>query len=103
VLTQTLSEQEDGKRLEADHHHATSDGSTVETVKNEVDLIVNTVSADLEVEKYLGLLAVDGRVGMPENPGSAHASTLAAGRRSLAGSLIGGTAAPVPSRWAKPL
>jgi hypothetical protein len=39
-------------------------------VKNEVDLIVNTVSADLEVETDLGLLAVDGwtvDVGMREN------------------------------------
>ena len=53
VLSQSLSKQEDGKRLGADHYYATSDESTFETLDSYFDLIVNTVSADLPLEKYV--------------------------------------------------
>jgi alcohol dehydrogenase (NADP+) len=93
VLSQTLSKQEDGKRLGADHYYATSDESTFTALAGTFDLIVNTVSADLPVQDYLALLRVDGsmvNVGIPVNPASVHAGVLAGGRRSLAGSKIGG-------------
>ncbi|MCD2192734.1 NAD(P)-dependent alcohol dehydrogenase [Actinomycetospora endophytica] len=93
VLSQTLSKEDDGKRLGADHYYATSDESTFKQLASSFDLIVNTVSADLDIQKYLGLLRVDGsmvNVGAPINPASVHAFTLITGRRSLAGSAIGG-------------
>ena len=93
VLSQTLSKSEDGKRFGADHYYATSDEATFAELAGTFDLIVNTVSADLDVQRYLALLRVDGsmvNVGIPVNPASVHAGVLAGGRRSLAGSKIGG-------------
>jgi len=95
VLSQSLKKQEDGLRLGADHYFATSDPDTFSTLTGSFDLIVNTVSANLNLDSYLGLLAVDGtlvEVGAPENPMSVAAFSLIPARRSLAGSMIGGIA-----------
>ena len=93
VLSQTLSKEADGKRLGADHYYATSDEATFAELDSHFDLIVNTVAADLDVERYVALLALDGsmvNVGIPANSASIHAFSLANGRRSLSGSKIGG-------------
>src|SRR3712207_3429712 len=58
-------------------------------------LIVNTVSAPIDVDAYLSLLAVDGalvNVGAPAEPLSLNVMSLIAGRRTYAGSMIGGIA-----------
>jgi uncharacterized zinc-type alcohol dehydrogenase-like protein len=71
VLSQSLKKQEDGIRLGADHYYATSDPSTFEQLAGRFDLIVNTVSASIDLDAYLGLLAVDGtlvNVGAPADP-----------------------------------
>ncbi|OOL30583.1 alcohol dehydrogenase [Rhodococcus rhodochrous] len=93
VLSQSLKKQEDGLRLGADHYHATSDPATFEQLSSRFDLIVNTVSAAIDVDAYLGLLAVDGtlvNVGAPAEPLSLNVFSLIGGRRSYAGSMIGG-------------
>jgi uncharacterized zinc-type alcohol dehydrogenase-like protein len=93
VLSQSLRKQEDGKKLGADHFYATSDPETFEKLKGYFDLIINTVSAEIDWNAYLELLALDGSmvvVGIPEKQTSVGAFPLVAGRRSLAGSLIGG-------------
>ncbi len=93
VLSQSLRKQEDAKKLGADHFYATSDPETFEKLKGYFDLIINTVSADLDWNLYLELLALDGAmvvVGIPEKQTSVGTFPLVAGRRSLAGSLIGG-------------
>jgi len=93
VLSQSLKKQEDGLRLGADHYHATSDPDTFTELAGTFDLIVNTVSANLDLDDYLGLLAVDGtlvEVGAPEHPMPVMAFSLMGGRKSLAGSGIGG-------------
>jgi len=93
VLSQSLKKQEDGLRLGADHYYVTSDPETFEALGGTFDLIVNTVSANLDLDAYMGLLAVDGtlvEVGAPEHPMSVKAFSLLPGRRSLAGSSIGG-------------
>ena len=93
VLSQTLSKQEDGFRLGADHYYATSDDKTFTELENYFDLIVNTVSVNLDMDAYLGLLRLNGalvNVGIPTNPDSYQTFSLASGRRSLAGSSIGG-------------
>jgi polyhydroxyalkanoate synthase len=60
VLSQTLSKEEDGKRLGADHYHATSDDRTFEELANSFDLIVNTVAANLDDTDFLAQIeAVD--------------------------------------------
>lgn len=56
-------------------------------------MIINTVSADLDTEAYLGLLALDGAlvsVGLPPGPLQTPTYTLARMRRVLTGSKIGG-------------
>jgi uncharacterized zinc-type alcohol dehydrogenase-like protein len=93
VLSQSLKKQEDGLRFGATHYYATSDESTFETLKGEFDLIVNTVSANLDLDAYLGMLRVNGtlvEVGAPEQPMTEAAFSLIQNRRSLAGSKIGG-------------
>jgi uncharacterized zinc-type alcohol dehydrogenase-like protein len=93
VLSQSLKKQEDGLRLGADHYYATADPATFETLAGTFDLIINTVSAVLDLNAYLGLLAVDGalvNVGAPPEPLSLNAFSLILARRSYAGSLIGG-------------
>lgn len=93
VLSQTLKKQADGKRLGADHFYATADSSTFEMLKGKFDLIINTVSAELDWNRYLNLLKRDGTLvllGVPPTSPPVQAFSLIAGRRSLAGSLIGG-------------
>jgi uncharacterized zinc-type alcohol dehydrogenase-like protein len=95
VLSHSLSKQDDGTRYGAHHYYATSDKQTFKALQSRFDLIINTVSADLPMDDYLRLLAVDGtlvQLGLPENPTSVKAFNLAAYRRSLSGSMIGGIA-----------
>ncbi len=92
VLSQSLKKQSDGKRFGADHFLATSDPKTFADRKNYFDLIINTVSANLDLNAYLSLLRLDGslvQVGAPEKPCAVAAFSLIMGRRSLAGSGIG--------------
>jgi uncharacterized zinc-type alcohol dehydrogenase-like protein len=93
VLSQTLSKSDDGAKFGADHYYATSDDATFEKLAGSFDLIINTVSAVLPMEKYLSLLGLDGtlvNVGAPPEPLEVPAFALLGMRRSWAGSAIGG-------------
>ncbi|NIJ06312.1 NAD(P)-dependent alcohol dehydrogenase [Frigoribacterium faeni] len=93
VLSQTTSKEEDSLRFGAKAHYATSDEQTFTDLANSFDLIVNTVSAKVDMGAYLGLLAVDGtlvNVGAPSEPLEVPAFALIPARRSWAGSAIGG-------------
>ena len=95
VLSQSLKKMEDGLRLGASHYYATSDPDTFRTLRGTFDLILNTVSANLNLGDYLNLLDVDGtlvELGMPEHPMEVPSFPLALMRRSLSGSNIGGIA-----------
>lgn len=93
VLSQSLRKKDDGLRLGADHYYATSDPATFEQLAGTFDLIVSTVSAPLDFGAYLGLLKTDGalvNVGAPEEPIALNLFSLIVGRKTLAGSSIGG-------------
>ncbi|HUI02826.1 MAG TPA: NAD(P)-dependent alcohol dehydrogenase [Acidimicrobiales bacterium] len=93
VLSQSLKKQDDGVRLGADHYYATADPESFTELAGRFDLIVNTVSAGLDVDDYLSLLALDGTmvfVGAPPEPLSLGVFSLLRGRRSFSGSMIGG-------------
>ncbi|MEX5304679.1 NAD(P)-dependent alcohol dehydrogenase [Kocuria sp. CPCC 205258] len=95
VLSQSLKKKEDGLRLGAEHYYATSDPATFEQLAGSFDLVLNTVSAVIDVDAYLSLLTVDGalvNVGAPAEPLSLNVFSLIGGRRTYAGSMIGGTA-----------
>ncbi len=92
VLSHSLAKKDDGLRFGADHYYATSDPDTFRTLANSFDLILNTVSADVDLQALLGLLTLDGAlvfVGLPENEQRFNVFWLTAGRRSIAGSNIG--------------
>ncbi|MFE6822233.1 NAD(P)-dependent alcohol dehydrogenase [Streptomyces sp. NPDC057690] len=93
VLSQSLKKQEDGLRLGADHYYATSDPSTFEDLVGSFDIVLNTISAKIDVDAYLSLLALDGaliNLGAPSEPLPVNVPSLFANRRSYAGSLFGG-------------
>jgi alcohol dehydrogenase (NADP+) len=57
------------------------------------DLLLDTVSATHDIDSYLSLLKPDGKlilVGAPEHPLPVSAFPLLFGRRTFAGSIIGG-------------
>jgi uncharacterized zinc-type alcohol dehydrogenase-like protein len=93
VLSQSLRKKDDGLKLGADHYYATSDPKTFEELRGTFDLIVSTVSAPLDFGAFLSLLKSDGalvNVGAPEEPISFNLFSLVSGRKTLAGSAIGG-------------
>jgi alcohol dehydrogenase (NADP+) len=93
VLSRSLNKKDDALRLGANHYYATSDPETFEKLAGSFDLIINTVSAKIDVDAYLSLLALDGtlvNVGAPAEPLSLNVFSLLRQRRSYAGSVIGG-------------
>jgi len=95
VLSQSLKKIEDGLRLGADEYYATSDPDTFTKLAGSFDLILNTVSANIALDSYIGLLDVNGtlvELGIPERPMQLMAYPLVNKRRSLSGSMIGGIA-----------
>ena len=93
VLSRTLAKQREGLALGADEYFATQEPGALQALRNRFDLIINTVSADIPVDRYLSTLRLDGAlvfVGLPENPQQFRVFSLTGARRSLAGSNIGG-------------
>ncbi|MFH8464438.1 NAD(P)-dependent alcohol dehydrogenase [Streptomyces sp. NPDC017991] len=93
VLSQSLRKKDDGLKLGADHYYATSDPKTFEELRGSFDLILSTVSAPLDLDRFLSLLRTDGafvNVGAPEEPVSLNLFSVIGGRKTLAGSGIGG-------------
>jgi uncharacterized zinc-type alcohol dehydrogenase-like protein len=93
VLSQTLSKKDDGFRLGADDYRATSDPATFTELAGSFDLVLNTISAPIDVDAYLSLLAFNGalvNLGAVAEPLSVNIFSLFANRRSYAGSQFGG-------------
>lgn len=93
VLSQTHAKQDDARALGAEAFYATRDEGTLDRLRGQFDLVVNTVSAPLPLDRYLATLRLNGtfvNVGAPPEPLRMSAFSLVAGRRSLSGSLIGG-------------
>lgn len=93
MLSSTASKEKDAKRLGAHHFVLTSSTEQVEKVKGSFDFILDTVSANHDYNFYLSLLNTNGVmvcVGVPPEPAQVPAINLIFGRKSIAGSLIGG-------------
>ncbi len=93
VISQSLKKMADGKRLGADEFYAASERSTFDNLAKSFNLIICTVSAQIDWNLYLNLLKRDGTmvlVGLPEQGVNLNAYSLISDRRSLSGSLIGG-------------
>ncbi|MCX5356254.1 NAD(P)-dependent alcohol dehydrogenase [Streptomyces mirabilis] len=94
VLSQSLKKMDDGLRLGADHYHATSDPATFEQLAGTFDVILNTVSGNLDRGAYMNLLALDGAfvtLGASSEPEISFPTfAVAANRRVFTYSLIAG-------------
>ncbi len=93
VFTTSQGKVADAKRLGADEVILSKDADEMNKHAGTFDFILDTVSADHDINTYLNLLAADGTltlVGAPEKPLSISAFALLFARRNLAGSLIGG-------------
>lgn len=93
MLSHTASKEKDAKRLGAKHFVLTTDAAQVKACTGSFDFILNTISADHDYNFYLGLLRTNGVmvcVGAPSTPAQIPAFNLIFGRKSVAGSLIGG-------------
>jgi len=95
VLSHSPAKKEDALAMGAHHFVSTKDPESLTSLAKTFDLILNTVSAELEIGDYLNLLKLDGTlvvIGLPGKPYQVHVGTLLNGRRSIAGSMIGGIA-----------
>lgn len=93
VLSHSPSKEADAKAMGAHHFVSTKDPDNFKAIAKSFDVILNTVSAEIDINQYLNLLKLDGTlvtIGLPGKPYSVHAGSLLSGRRSLAGSMIGG-------------
>jgi uncharacterized zinc-type alcohol dehydrogenase-like protein len=94
VFSHSASKAADAKRLGASNFvDISSDWPKMH--RKGFDLILNTVSAELDLEPYLQALDTDGTlviIGLPGKPYAINAGTMLEGRRSISGSMIGGMA-----------
>ncbi|HZM10972.1 MAG TPA: zinc-binding dehydrogenase [Candidatus Limnocylindrales bacterium] len=93
LFTTSAHKVEDAKRLGAHEIVHTKDASQLEKHVNSFDLIMDTVSAEHDLNIYLNLLKRDATmvlVGAPEKPVPVAAFSLIPKRRQFAGSMIGG-------------
>ncbi len=93
VFSHSASKKADALAMGADHFVLTSDPSVFDSLKSSFDLILNTVSADMDLHPYLRSLKLDGTlvlIGLPGKPYALEGNVLLPARRSIAGSMIGG-------------
>jgi uncharacterized zinc-type alcohol dehydrogenase-like protein len=95
LFTTSPNKTEDALRLGAKEVILSKDAAEMEKHVNSFDFILDTVSAQHDINAYLNLLKRDGNltlVGGPEQPLPTAAFSLIFKRRSFSGSLIGGIA-----------
>ncbi len=93
VLSHSEKKREDALKMGAHHFVATNDKDVFTKHASNFDLIINTVSAEINMGDYFELLKLDGTlvvVGVPEKPLLIHPFPLIMKRRSYSGSVIGG-------------
>ncbi|MBS1962571.1 MAG: NAD(P)-dependent alcohol dehydrogenase [Bdellovibrionales bacterium] len=93
AITTSTSKKEDAIRLGAHHVVVSKNPAEMEAAAGRFDFILNTVSAPTDINAYVNLLAREGTmclVGVPDKAPELQAFPLISGRRSVAGSLIGG-------------
>jgi uncharacterized zinc-type alcohol dehydrogenase-like protein len=93
VFSHSPKKEGDALAMGADRFVVTKDPATLKTLARSFDLILNTVSAELDISTYLKMLNLDGTlviIGLPSKPFSVGAGVLLGARRSIAGSQVGG-------------
>lgn len=93
MLSSSPEKAADAQSLGAHHFALTTDAAQTAVLKGRFDFIIDTVSAPHNYNEYLNMLNTDGVmicVGAPPTPSEIMSFSLIGGRKSLAGSLIGG-------------
>ncbi len=93
VLSTSANKEADAKKLGAHKFVVTKNADELKSVTGYFDFIVDTISAPHDYASYLSLLKTNGVqicVGAPPTPAEVHVFNLIGGRKSLAGSLVGG-------------
>ena len=95
MITSSEQKGNDARLLGADEVLLSSDPSSLSKEKGTFDFLLNTIPVNHDLSPYLELLKTNGTmcvVGAVEPLSQVNAAQLIFGRRSLAGSLIGGIA-----------
>ncbi len=95
VLSTSPNKEADAKKLGAHHFVVTKDPAQIQQAVGTFDFILDTVSAPHDMNMYLSLLKTNGVhicVGAPSEAHQISAFALIGGRKSVAGSGIGGIA-----------
>lgn len=93
VLSHSPQKEKDALAMGAHHFISTKDESIFIKHEKEFDVILNTISAEIDINLYLNLLKLDGTlvvIGLPGKPYAVQVGSLLNGRRSIGGSMIGG-------------
>ncbi|MGF6743473.1 NAD(P)-dependent alcohol dehydrogenase [Paraburkholderia atlantica] len=94
LITRNAGKEQEARRLGADHVLISSDAAQIGLATGQFDLIVDTIPTPHDLNPYLSTLRLNGTlvlVGLigPIAP-AVHSGLLVTGRRSIAGSAIGG-------------
>ena len=93
VLSHSPSKEKDALAMGAHHFVSTKDEKIFAEHEKEFDVILNTISAEIDINLYLNLLKLDGTlvvIGLPGKPYAVRVGSLVNGRRSIGGSMVGG-------------
>ena len=93
VFSHSANKETDARTFGAQHFVLGDDEEQFAKLNNSFDLIISTVSADLDLNRYLKLLSLDSTlaiIGLPGKPLKIQAFNLLDQRRSISGSMVGG-------------
>lgn len=93
VFSHSSGKREDALAMGAKNFVVTKSADWNKDLIKSFDLILNTVSAEIDIDPYLQMLDTDATmviIGLPGKPYEVRAGTMLNGRRNLAGSMIGG-------------
>jgi alcohol dehydrogenase (NADP+) len=95
MLSTSASKAQDAKKLGAHHFVLSTDRDAMKKHHSHFDVVVDTISADHNYDVFLKLLDLQGKllvVGLPKTEPLVDPFELIKNRRSIIGSMIGGTA-----------
>ncbi|MES1219593.1 MAG: NAD(P)-dependent alcohol dehydrogenase [Bacteroidota bacterium] len=94
MLSTSPSKEKDARKLGAHHFVLSNDKEAMEKIDSCFDVVVDSISGNHDYEMYLKLLKLNGKllvVGLPETEPKINPFELIKNRRSVIGSMIGGT------------
>lgn len=92
LFTRSTTKERDAKQLGAHHIILSTDEDQMNMASNQFDLIIDTVPYDHDLKPYIPTLALNGTIVLVGYLGtiSTNSIPMIMGRRSIAGSVIGG-------------